>query len=332
MAMANRKGEKAGQENRFISLAIMTAVLALPGVGSGRIGWLAILVPLPVFYYLTCLGKKEGTILVRNAILISCGLAIIFGSLPLLIFTLTMVPLGYVFFKAAREQKNPVQAGFNGIIILGAAWFLFWAVTGIIYRVNPYENLLATLDEGMTAMETLYQETYELPEETRKSISTAFAELRTLIPRVLPALLTTGLVCIAWMNLALGNWLLKRKDSSLTPWNGFRQWRLPDKLVWGWILGGSLLIFSGPLSTLGLNILLVWGAIYSIQGLAVLVSLLARWTIPLPFKVIIYGLIILQSYGIILLSIVGLVDVWADFRHLVPKDDEKKKNSDTDIP
>lgn len=326
MAVANRKGGEAGQKNRFAGLAIMTAVIALPGMSSGKIGWLAGFVPLPVFYYLTCLGKHEGTILVRNAILIACGLAIIFGSLPLLFFTLTMVPLGFVFFKAARELKDPVQAGFNGIIILGAVWLVFWAVTGFIYHVNPYGILLTALDESVTAMEILYQKTYELPAETRENFSTAFAELRTLIPRILPALLTTGLVCIVWMNLALGNWLLNRKDPALAPWKRFRQWQLPDNLVWGWILGGSLLIFSGPLATLGLNILLVWGTIYGIQGLAILVSLLDRWALPLPFKVIIYGLIILQSYGIILLSIAGLIDVWADLRHLVPKDDDQQDN------
>jgi len=266
-----------------------------------------------------CFGKEQGSVLVRNAILVAGGIALIFGSLPQLFFALTLVPLGFVFFHAARNKVPPAQTGLNGILVLSGIWLLFWTGIGIIDHINPYQQLLAALDEGLSRAFNLYQEDSGLPAATLKNIEVVVGQLKTFIPKVLPGLLFTGILYTVWMNQALGNWLLKKKKRDLAPWRDFKEWQLPDHLVWGFILGAASLVFlAGPLHTFGLNVVIVWGALYFLQGLAVLVSLLHRWSLPKPLRFLIYAFFGLQTIGVLLLSIIGLADVWTDFRKLNP--------------
>ena len=98
---------------------------------------------------------------------------------------------------------------------------------------------------------------------------------------------------------------------------GSQQPSVKIKLVWGVIFGGGALFFlRGPLNTIGLNIIIVWGALYFLQGLAVLVTLLHKWSVPHPLRVLIYGFFIIQTFGIVFLSIIGLAEVWTDLRKL----------------
>jgi uncharacterized protein YybS (DUF2232 family) len=316
--MVTQRVEKAVQNVRS-GMLILIAVFSLPAIHPNMTGWLSSLVPLPVFYYLICFGKEQGSTLIRNAILLSGGIALLFGSLPLLIFSLTLVPLGFVFFYAAQKKTPPVQTGFNGILVLGAAWLLFWTGLGIVEQINPYRELLAALDHGLSRAFNLYQEDSGLPADTLQNLETAVEQLKLFIPKILPALLFTGILYTVWMNQALGNWLLKKKNQSLAPWQDFKEWQLPDNLVWGLILGaGALFFLNGPLNTFGLNIVIALGALYFLQGLAVLVSLLHRWSVPRPLRLLIYGFLVMQTFGIVILSFIGLAEVWADFRKLNP--------------
>ena len=317
MAIPYFQDRFSGREPQLLGLILLIAVFLLPTLHPGKMGWITSLVPLPVFYYLVRLGKKEGSILIRNAILISGGAALIIGSLPLLVFSLTLVPLGIAFSLALFNKVSPVEAGFKGSLVLGIVWILFWMMFGFVHGTNPYTSLLNELDQGLSSGFALYQENAELDPETQETIRNAIELLRNYIPQILPALLISVVLSTTWLNLALGNWLLKNQAASLTPWPAYKDWKLPDTLVWGIIAGAALLILlPAPLSILGLNIVIILGTIFFFQGLAIVSSLLFKWSVPRPIRLLIYGLIFIQTYGIILLSLVGIADVWADFRKL----------------
>jgi uncharacterized protein YybS (DUF2232 family) len=318
------QGKFTSREPQLLALLLLVAAFLLPTLHPGKMGWLTSLIPLPVFYYLVLLGKKAGSQLIRNAIFISGGAALLLGSLPLLVFSLTLVPLG-IAFLALFSRVSAVEAALKGALVLGIIWIVFWVIFGLVHATNPYTSLLEEMDKGLTSGFALYQENAELSPETLESIRGAVELMRAYVPKVLPSLLISVVLCTTWLNLAIGNWLLKNKDASLTPWPAYKGWQLPDSLVWGIIFGGALLILlPAPLSTVGLNIIFICGTIFFFQGLAVVSSLLFKWSVPRPIRFLIYGLIFIQTYGIILLSFLGLADVWVDFRKLNPADDEQK--------
>ena len=110
MAAQYFQGRHKGYETQLAGLLLLSAVLFLPSLFPGKIGWLNSLVPLPVFYYLVIFGKRAGSTIIRNAILIAAGGALLIGSLPTLFFSLTMIPLGIVFSYALLSRKTPVAA------------------------------------------------------------------------------------------------------------------------------------------------------------------------------------------------------------------------------
>jgi len=317
LAVPYSQGRHKGNEAHYTGLILLIAVLLFPTLLPEKIGWLTSLIPLPIFYYLVILGKKDGTILIRNAILFSAVCALLIGSLPVLVFSLAMVPIGVAFSHGVFNRKNPVETGFIGFLVLVLSWILFWTGLAMIHQTNPYTTLLVELDGGLSNGLMLYEETAELAPETLESIRSAVELLRNFIPKVLPALLVSTILTITWLNLLLGDWLLKRKDKELTTWPDYIEWKLPEPLVWLVILAGiTFFLLPSPISTIGLNVLIVCTTVYFFQGLAIVASLLDKWSVPLLIRIPIYALIFIQTYGIIILSFLGLADVWADFRKL----------------
>ena len=306
-----------GRRINFPVLVLLSLMLLGPALFPEKIGWFSSLIPLPVFYYLIVLGKREGTNLIRNAILLAGGGAILLGGLPALIFSLVMIPPGAIFAYAVHRGKSPVEAGLTGALLLGFAWLLFWSIIGIVHQTNPYKNLLVELDNGLTGGLMLYEDSADLAPETMENIRGAVNLLRKYIPRVMPAILVSAVLTITWLNLVLGNWLLKKKDRRLTPWPDYFRWKLPEPLVWLVIVAGiTFIIMPAPARTIGLNVILICITVYFFQGLAIVTSLFHKWSVPMFIRILIYALIFIQTYGIIILSFLGLADVWADFRKL----------------
>jgi uncharacterized protein YybS (DUF2232 family) len=141
--------------------------------------------------------------------------------------------------------------------------------------------------------------------------------LKSIIPKVLPAILVSAVLTITWLNLVLGVWLLKKRNNNLISWPDYSRWKLPDSLVWPVIFSGiAIFLLPSPLDIIGINLLIICATVYFFQGLAIVAGLLNRWTVPMWIRICIYALIFIQTYGIIILSFVGLADTWADFRKL----------------
>jgi uncharacterized protein YybS (DUF2232 family) len=311
------KGRLAGNEVEYTGLLILAAILLLPALFPEKIGWLATLIPLPVFFYYTRLGGKRGSALIRNAIVLAAGGSLLFGALPNLVFSLTMVPLGIVLSHGVFKRKSLIVTGFTGFLILAITWLLYWAGLAVLFQSNPYGTLLTEIDRGLSNGLMVYEKSAGLKPDTMDALRQAVNLLRDYFPKILPALLVSALLSITWLNLALGDGLLKKKTKEQTPWPEYIEWKLPDSLVWLVILSGVFcLLLPKPLSIIGLNGLIICSTLYFFQGLAIAASFLKRWSVPGLVRVLIYALIFIQTYGIIILSFLGLADVWADFRKL----------------
>lgn len=317
MAAPLFKGGHAGNEVKILDLLLLTAILLLPALFPEKIGWLAILIPLPVFYYHTRHGRKNGMSFIGKSIFLAAGVALLMGSLPKLLFSLTMVPPGLAFSYGAFNRRSPVATGLTGFGVLVSTWMVYWVSLTIIYQVNPYVTLLTEVHQGLSSSLLVYEESAGLAPETLESLRRAVKILQDYFPKILPALLISGLLSCTWLNLTLGNLLLNRGNRKYTSWPDYKSWKLPDSLVWLVVLSGIFfLLLPQPLSIIGLNGLIICSTLYFFQGLAIAASLLKRWSVPALIRVLIYALIFIQTYGIIILSFLGLIDVWADFRKL----------------
>ncbi len=124
--------------------------------------------------------------------------------------------------------------------------------------------------------------------------------------RLLPALLFLSFAFIVLINiLYLGRRFPERRGEWFALRN-FREWKAPEPLVWGLIACGFGLFFPGvgPLGAVAMNLLLVIGAFYFVQGLAVIAFFFNKNNVPRFLRGLTYILIIFQQ--IFTLLVVGL--------------------------
>ena len=50
------------------------------------------------------------------------------------------------------------------------------------------------------------------------------------------------------------------------------------------------------------------------QGLAVFIHLLGRWKVPAYLRVLLYVMLVIQSYGLVLITLLGIGDTWMNLR------------------
>ncbi|OGQ99156.1 MAG: hypothetical protein A2505_08920 [Deltaproteobacteria bacterium RIFOXYD12_FULL_55_16] len=277
--------------------------------------WLNCLIPLPVYYFLRVYGQKQGAVIITLALGLAGGLTLWSGNLPSLLFSLTLMPIGLILARADRENESAQRAGLTSVGYLVLVWLITGWLMGLATQSNPYLELRQNLDKGFEATFSLYRDSGRFPAGDLEGIKTLITQLREQVARLFPALLLTSIICTVWLNIVAGQWLLKRRDPTRTDREDLKNWRLPELLVWPVIMTGSLLLLPEErLNTLGLNAGLVLLVLYLSQGLAIIASLMQRWSLSLLVRTIIYSLLFMQIYGFVLVAVLGLADVWVDFR------------------
>ncbi len=275
---------------------------------------------VPVAYILTMEDKVQGSITLRNGLLIAGVAALITGRLELLLFALTLVPLGYHLYNSGLAKRNEATAAGYGILTVAVTWFFFWSLYGMVMSIHPYSHLVEMLDAGFAQTYELYKTNSELPPEVQDNLASVIIEVRSLIPRVLPGILACTVLVTVWMNQVVWNSLLLRHHPEKAPWQPYSYWKLPDQLIWIPITATVLfLLGNGTLRDIGLNLIIISGLIYFFQGLAVFIHLLVRWNVPGYLRVLLYFMLVIQSYGMLLVTLLGIGDIWFNFRRFEDK-------------
>ncbi|MCB2181500.1 MAG: YybS family protein [Desulfobulbaceae bacterium] len=297
-----------------MKITITSLVLFLPAI-SGELGWIRTFIPLPVFYILLTTGEPKSTAIMTKSVIVASICTLFFGSLSTILLSISFMPLGYVLARSVQKKESVIRAGATGTFALTSIWVVGAVVFGVIEHVHPYKHILETIDASIASTYSVYQESSDIAPETLAQIEFAFSRIRNIIPIIFPAIVLITALCTVWINLLLGDMLIKKNQAGLSPWQPYGQWRLPDQLVWLLIASGLGLMVPVPfINKVCLNGALVCGTLYFFQGAAVLANLLRKWSVPRAFRLFIYMLVLIQAYGIIFLAIAGLVDVWFDLR------------------
>lgn len=111
----------------------------------------------------------------------------------------------------------------------------------------------------------------------------------------------------------------------------FRNFALPEWLLFAFVFGGLTPVMTGMLHTIAANVLMVVVFLYMLQGLAIYRALLIALGVDLGGTILGWMLMAIAmalGVGILLLAIVGLFDPFFDFRHFKRKDDSHESHTD----
>lgn len=294
---------------------LLSGLFFMAPLSPSLFGWLIGLLAAPVFYLLAVNGYDAGKKQIAISLLIAGLGALLVQQLEIFLFSLTLIPLGFTLFKSAHAKESAATSGGKGLVALGLTWLLFWGAYGVITGTNPYSHLLKVLDLGFQqTLEVYSAKEAGLDPEMVLNLNQVTTFMREIIPKLLPGLLASLVTVTVWMNMVLVNNLTGRL-TGVAPWGGYTTWKLPEQLVWMPIAAIIIVLFGrGSLQNAGSWLLALAGLLYFFQGLAVFIALLERWRVPLFVRIILYFVLIVQSYGLILLAVLGLSDVWLNLR------------------
>ena len=207
-------------------------------------------------------------------------------------------------------------------LVAGAATAMFvWALGVARYFFGSWAALAGDFRAGLTqqfAAATRMQEQLGFSKDSLELVKEKMPQLIDMTLQLLPGLLFLTFALIALINILSLRRRFPERRSAWFAIENFRDWKAPEPLVWGLIACGFSLFspVAGIVRLVAMNLLLIVGAFYFAQGLAVIAFFFHKNNVPRFLRGITYILIVFQQIFTLMVVGLGLFDLWGDFRRL----------------
>ncbi len=295
------------------TFALFAASFVIPPIGF----FSGILAPFPVMYFRLRHGRSIGLIILLTAV---AAMTAIFGinaaAVYLLQCGIIALVLPELLLRGYGAARSIAWTTAVNVAILAASAVIFTQVSG----QDLHKAFSGEISTSISRALALYEKSGVKGEELsmfKQSMDMAAA----LVIRIYPSLVTILLGIMAGCNIAL----IRRPAFMMGyrfPLGDFKELRLPEHLVWVLIVAGFAMLAPSPFVTIpALNVLVVMTTLYFLQGLAVVLTIIARQAFTGIIRVFMWVMLLVQPYLAAVVAAIGIFDIWGDFR--TPK---KQKN------
>ncbi len=332
MSFDNPNGVKTEKFNLafFILFTFLALICVMLIPGFGLIG--AALLPIPVSLLIIVGRIRDGII----CAVVSCLILFLLNYMLVLIAIVFIVSVAFSHRYAVLKKWSAGKTIMTVFLIfLGGACLYI-----LLYFVFYGPTYFTEIAEGYNAyIEGIYDDPF-ISEYVRlmgtdstqmdMTISQTQALLR-FMPRILPGVLIVSFSIISLVNYLFSFMIFKRYRIEIKPFIPFIKWDLSWYFVWGIIIGLVLVLIpdigssigggSGAIDIaadiLGYNLIIIFGMLYTVLGISVLWGIFVRFKTRFAIKVMI-GIFLLFFFGfaLIIFPVLGLIDIWANFRKL----------------
>jgi uncharacterized protein YybS (DUF2232 family) len=296
----------------FLALA-STVFLLISGVVLPAAGVILMpFVPQPVLLF----GLKYGAGLGAGVLIAALVcLFVLAGEALGFVYSVFAVMVGLLFWLLGRLRAIEL------LVTAVAAAMLATAAGILLYFYGSWgamtQDLRASLIDNLTVALRVHEK-MGFPQESLNLFSEKIPEIVEQMLRLLPSLLFVSLCLVVLLNVLF---LLRRFPERRDQWLSiatFREWKCPEPLVWALIACGFAVFVPASewVTIVALNVLLVTGVCYFIQGLAIVAFFFHKNNVPRFLRSATYILIIFQQIFTLLVAALGLFDLWGDFRRL----------------
>jgi hypothetical protein len=218
------------------------------------------------------------------------------------------------FFAMMIRRPRPAFQVALWALALGGAALLFW---GAWFGLGWRDIKLAVLREGWALVRGI-----QTPDSTVMSVDTSSAlqvysqalsrgiePMATLFPALI-SLAAVGGLALAW------NWYHRISLNPVgPPLARLAEFSFSDHLVWGVVLGLAAMVLPAPeaVQELGGNLVLFFGGLFTVRGLAVVRTWIRQTPGPL-LGLMAFSLLFIWPVAAGGLLSLGLADAWLDFR------------------
>ena len=296
----------------IISSLIFILSIYMPLIGF----FFSLLVPLPIFFYRSKLGRVKGAIVLLVTIFL---IILILGSISIeTLFFVELMLLGFVLSELIEFNLSIEKIILYACGIVLATGFICL----LLYSKSLHTDIESMVSEYVSEYLKLVMELYQnmgMQEENIQIISDSLASIRYVIVRILPAFAVVSSFFIAWSCLLLAKPVFKVKNIYYPDFGLLNLWKAPEFLVW-YVIGCGFMLFlpSSGFKLFGLNGLIVLMSVYFFQGIAIVSFFFERKQFPFALRFILYSLIAFQQILLIFIIMLGFFDIWLNLRKIKP--------------
>ncbi|MBF0359606.1 MAG: DUF2232 domain-containing protein [Oligoflexia bacterium] len=288
----------------------------------------AIITPTPLALISIFQGRTRGLMFHLLFLLIVFVLATKVFSEPLIFWTY----LSAIIFSLLISET--ILRGFSPIKGLLTSSAIFVAVLSLIISVwslniqGTFKDYVIKKVEHISAEFKKNEKKY-FPQKNKDARETAivFSKPELLaeeIIKTLPLTIFVGIIFSLWANLALLlRFLIRYGNPTNYPYSikDLLYFKVPDYFIWP-LITLLVLMLSGSyinqnVGIIAKNLLFCLGLFYFFQGFGILIELFNLLKLDGIFRSLLIVLTVVTSYWI--LALVGLFDLWVDFRALLNK-------------
>lgn len=304
----------------LVFIGILVLILIVPPVGLV----FSIVLPTPIVLIFLANGRRAGLIAAALLFFIFYGLS---GSIQVLVLLSEFTVMAFLLaetikFRFAFEKCILFSAIGASLVSLSLMFALYGGGDNsltILFQEKfkkSVEMSLKSMNESgkdLPGPENLK----EIIEETSRKLAYSY-----------PALIGVGSLFTAMINYFSILWIWPRFYRSDLVFSGsISDWRLPDPLVWPFIVSALGTFFTtGGVQVVGMNLFILLLMIYFLQGIAIVHHFLQTKKVPVVFRVIAFILIFTQPVFIGIVTGMGVFDLWIDFRKIRVKSPEIDEN------
>lgn len=303
--------------SRYLVALASSLLLFMAGVVMPVAGFVLLpFVPQPVLSFGLRHGIAWGMAVLVTGVLL---LAIFAGPEVGYIYGIFALTTGLLFaFLGKLRVIEKLVAAVAGLVFAAAGVLL-------VYFFGSWAAMVRELRDGLMTHMNSALSAYEkmgLPQESLDLLKEQIPQLAETLFRLLPGLVFLSLVFMVLLNVLF---LCRRFPERRIEWlsnENLREWKGPESLVWGLIACGFAIFAPGleSLNVFALNVLLVIGACYFAQGLAIIAFFFHKNNVPRFLRGVTYVLIVFQQILTLLVVGLGLFDLWGNFRRLGKND------------
>ena len=303
-AAALRSGAAAfGAVGSFILFAAYM-VIPLAGFFSG------LLAPFPAAFFRLRHGRGTALIITLGAAtLLTAVFGIQTGSLYLLQCGAIALLMPELLLRGYGTARTMAWTTAINLAALALAALAFSMTSG----QNIHGLAVHEINASLTQASAIYEQA-GVKGDDLAVLKQSMAMVASLLTRIYPALLTILLAIMTGCNLALVRRAAARTGIELA--NGdFNAFRNLDTLIWLLIAAGFAMLAGHPIITVpALNVLVIVTALYFLQGLAVILTVITRQSFSGLLRVMLFMMLLFQPYLAALVAVLGIFDLWGDFR------------------
>lgn len=297
-------------------VATMVAAGGLPFLSALIPNWgglFLLFVPAPYILFGYLLQKSQ-----LMVVLGVCSLPFVLYTIGLSKWNLLLVNIQLILTAIAvglfmRRSFHPFKAIFSAVLIMALLEGVIFLWVSHQKGISPNNMIGRYLDYqlkdggGVVGLEP-----------GRQDYEAALLQLKEILRKIYPSMVVIVGALLGLMNLALSHLIFARSMGlKLIEYQELTSWRPKQEAMWVFIASGfGTLLLEGIAATFSLNLLLVVLCVYFFQGIGVIAWWMERAKMANWIRAIIFISIGLQQFFLFLVSFLGIIDNWVDFRKL----------------